>query len=482
MPGGPGGTARLLRLSVQAPDGTVRDVAVDSEALPADLLPAAAAGATGPIEPTGLTGQAGSKVLRRLDGRVLDSGVPLAVQGVDSGERLFLDLDGPAGAPAAPSDAAAPAVPDTPGPSYPTLLSVGLLLAGALLLATAVRAPARPLLAAACAAVAVGAAVFPGRRHPGAVRLGVGARLGAPLLVAGAVAVALDVTAPPQRLLAATAAGVSAASLAALLRIDPRLAWGSPAETGLLVEMVGGIGVAGVSGVALLAGFPVRSLAAVVAGLSVPLVRILPGLVVRVPDGLLLDVDRVSVTAWSAKGGEPGSGEQILPAQLLLRIQRDRLLLETAVGAVVGIGVTCLGVACLAGARAGSAGGPDLDLPERIGTATLVVAAAAGLLLMSRTVRGLAARVALVGGGLAVASAGGGWALASGATIRFIAAGLAVAAAAVAIGLAIVRGRGWSSLRWARVGDLLEALAVAAALPAGLLAAGVVSGVRGLVS
>jgi hypothetical protein len=474
----PGGTARLLRLTLQTPDGTVRDVAVDSEAVPADLLPGI------PAIPTGPPGAAG---IRRLDGRLLEDGVPLAAQEVDSGDRLFLDvtglldLKGRDAGPAAP-EGGAPADPSPRGPSYPTLLSAGLLLAGALLLATSVGAPARPLLGACGAVVALAAAVLPDRRHPGTAHLSAGARLVAPLLAAGAVAVVLDVAAAPQRLLAATAAGVAAASVAALLRMDPRVAWGSSAETGLLVEMVAGIGVAAASGVALLAGFPVRSLAAVVAGLSVPLVRMLPGLVVRVPDGLLLDVDRVSVTAWSAKGGEPGTGEQVSPAQLLLRIRRDRLVLETAVGAAVGVGVTCVGVACLAGVHVGSVGGPDLDLPERIGTAALVTAAVTGLLLMSRTVRGLGARVALLGGGLAVVVAGAGWALASGDTVRFVAAGVAAGAGAVAVGLAVARGRGWSNLRWARVGDVLEALAVAAALPAGLLAAGVVSGVRSLVS
>jgi hypothetical protein len=55
-------------------------------------------------------------------------------------------------------------------------------------------------------------------------------------------------------------------------------------------------------------------------------------------------------------------------------------------------------------------------------------------------------------------------------------AGLLVVVAAVAL------GRGWQSVYWGRVGDLLEALAVGLALPAGLLAAGVVEFVRQMVS
>jgi hypothetical protein len=172
---------------------------------------------------------------------------------------------------------------------------------------------------------------------------------------------------------------------------------------------------------------------------------------------------------------------------VLASVRRARTVLDAAVVAAVAVVLGCLPAVLVV----------DDDVVRRIGGHVLAACVALGLGLSSRTVRGLLARLALLtgaAGGLLVlatdllahrsspgsdtagATAGTGLSVLLLVVVLVAVVGVLVVVAAVAL------GRGWQSVYWGRLGDLLEALAVGLALPAGLVAAGAVEFVRQLVS
>lgn len=311
----------------------------------------------------------------------------------------------------------------------------------------------------------------------GSVLAPVGARADAArvlLPVGGGLAVLLlEVDdAPGGRLLALTAACVVTAILVAAARATDR----GPDEP-LLVLLVVSV-VAGLLFMAvLLAGGPEVVVWSVAVGLALPVVRLVPGAVVDVPDTVLLELDRLSVTAWSARDQGRGRARMRLRAQDVARtVERGQWLHACAVvGACV---LAAVGSVVLV------AGHPAAGLAPA-GRQVLVAVTALGLALVSRTVRGRVPKVALLLAAGVCASSSAAQVLASGALPDGI-GGVAATAALGVLGLllclvAAAFGAGWRSVRWARVADGVEGLCVALAAPAALVAAGAVEWFRQLV-
>jgi hypothetical protein len=234
------------------------------------------------------------------------------------------------------------------------------------------------------------------------------------------------------------------------------------------------LGLAVVWGLALLVGLPPAAAPAIALG-AVPLaLRALPSTLLDVAPGMFIDYARFQRTRWSVRQQLPEPGGRVtLPAvRRLVDESSSRLLVGTAVlcgaaalsapaavpafasdGIVLGgqIGVlACSSLALLFGARRFSS--PALHWMPRIAALAVLGTVAAALTRLGDGAWAVVAAAVLLLGGLV--------------------AGI----------LAVPVARGARSLSWSRFADLLEWLAVALALPAGLLAAGVIDLMRGMMA
>ncbi|MGH8867348.1 MAG: hypothetical protein ACRDYU_05045 [Actinomycetes bacterium] len=296
-------------------------------------------------------------------------------------------------------------------------------------------------------------------------------RLTAPVAAGAGAWTALAGPGPGEMHLALAAGAVSAAVATALARNGTD---GRAVADALLVTLVVTSGLALALGVGLLAGMPLRSVGPLAAAAGVLGVRLIPSLVVDVPDEALLELDRLSVTAWSAHEQRRRRGWRRLRtadvADLVgrgRRVHRVALLWAAALGA--------LGALATAAAR-----GTDIAF---YGSPVLVGCVAVALPLMARTVRDDVGGTALrVGGGL-VALAGLAVTAASVDPLgRAVTVGAVTLLGVVTVVSAVALGRGWRSVRWGRSADLLEGLAVTLVVPATLVASGGVDWVRQLAS
>jgi len=268
-------------------------------------------------------------------------------------------------------------------------------------------------------------------------------RLVAPVLVAAGTAVLLlGSDRPGQHALALTAAATAAAAAAAVLRA---LRDGAPEA--LLLELVVACVLAVAAGGALLSGVSLPTLAALLTALAVCLVRVLPAMVIDVPDEELLDLDRVAVTAWSAQLPGQRRRKRVRTAEVTRQVGESRRLLDAAVVAVVltaGVGVPVVL------AQGGS-------LLPRTGAIALGCCAAVALPLHARAVRGVVGRTALLLGGIAAAVATLAALIFSADDLQRVVLSLTAAAAgACTVVAAVALGRGWRSVRWARLADATE--------------------------
>lgn len=443
---GVAGTGDGLALSVHGPVG-VLDLLVPSGASASDVA----------LEYAEQSGLGSVPLLLDRLGRPLSPETPLADAGVGSGDLLVATTE-----PHRPVlDGARERLPRSGGQPPPGALSVlwfcvasaTAVLAGwfaarstsgtlhqvavALLVLAAVAGvlPVGRLAAhrVVVAPVFAGAAAFAVAWDPHPARLptvlGVSALVAA---VAAAIARALD-RRTEEALRVWIAVGVGcflATAAAALLGLAPQVAWG------------------------------VLLLAALLAS------RFVPGFAIDVPDHLLIDLERLAVTAWSARDRPAGRrGRAVVP--------------EAAVAAVAERGtriVTAYSVAILVVAGVSA---PLLlvtaTLPvDRIGARCLVFFCGGGLLLAGRSYRHVAARALLRAAGLACWTALAVVVLphASGTTATVLAA-VAIAGAALLVVVAVATGRGWRSAWWSRRAEVAEALCGSAAVATLLVAAGV---------
>jgi hypothetical protein len=231
------------------------------------------------------------------------------------------------------------------------------------------------------------------------------------------------------------------------------------------VWIVGGALLFGLTWLCTLAGAPPRLTWSLLLLLAVLAARVVPGLVVDVPDQYLIDLERLAVTAWSAR--EPASGK------------RGRSVVPRgAVAVVAGRGASLLTAAAAALAVVATVSAPLLLSTatlrvDRIGARCLVGFAGAALLLAARSYRHSGAAALLRTAGL------GCWSALlvvllrqmGETSLRALAIGAVVLGVAMVI-VAVATGRGWRSAWWSRRAEVAEGLCGALVVASVVVAAG----------
>jgi len=201
--------------------------------------------------------------------------------------------------------------------------------------------------------------------------------------------------------------------------------------------------------------------------LSMMAARFAPSLAIDVPDEALLDLDRLAVTAWSARDSQRSGrrGRIVVGADAMER------LVHRASRLVTGASVAILVTVVVASPLLLHSASVDLD---RIGARCLVFFAGCSLLLAARSYRHAAARTLLRLAGLGALTAlavhlvlGPGGPLLD--TFFYVVVGLGV----IALAAAVATGRGWRSVWWSRRAEVAESLCGSFAFAAAVVAAGV---------
>jgi hypothetical protein len=258
------------------------------------------------------------------------------------------------------------------------------------------------------------------------------------------------------------AAGIAAAVVAGIGRA---LSAGSD-EVGT-VWIVSGLTVFACCAVPAMLGWDARVAWTLLVFLSMMAARFAPSLAVDVPDEALLDLDRLAVTAWSARDTQRHGrrGRIVVAADAMER------LVHRASRIVTGAAAAILVIVLVASPLLLHTATIDLD---RIGARCLVFFAGCSLLLAARSYRHAGARVLLRLAGLGalvalavhlVAGPGAGHVD----TFFYVTVALGV----VALAAAVATGRGWRSVWWSRRAEVAESLCGSFAFAAAVVAAGV---------
>jgi hypothetical protein len=237
-------------------------------------------------------------------------------------------------------------------------------------------------------------------------------------------------------------------------------------DEGLRAWMVAGSVVFATSAAAALLGFAPAVVWSVLLVVCVLAARLVPGYAVDVPDQLLIDLERLAVTAWSARDlprGRRGRAVASRDAVAVVATRGTRLV--TAAGVATAV------VATVSSAMLLSSATFELD---QIGARCQVFFAGSALLLAGRSYRHAGARAALRTAGL------GSWAVLAGLMLWWgstperiaAAAGVAIGVAVLLVVVAVAAGRGWRSAWWARRAEVAEALSGACTLAALFVATG----------
>lgn len=388
-------------------------------------------------------------------GATLEPGASLAGSGVRAGD-VLVALTAPTTAPSPSRSRRGSTGPsDAPGALavvWLALAAATAVLAG--LLATRADGTTRDLTVGLLVAAAV-VGVMPVGRLAGH------RALAAPVF-AGAAALAVVWDPEPARLptVIGLAALVAALTAAVGRSLDQRQ------EEGLRVWIVVGSLVFVLATGCALVGFEppvVWSLLLVVAVLAP---RFVPAYAVDVPDQLLVDLERLAVSAWSARERPRGRrGRTVVRPSAVETVAEQGARTLTAWSAAVLVLVAVAAPLLLASAT----------LPvDRVGARVLVGLSGAALLLAARSYRHVAARALLRCAGLVcwlvllVALVG---ALREGAG-TLLAVG-SVLLAAVVVLVAVATGRGWRSAWWSRRAEVAEGLVGAGALASVVVAVGI---------
>jgi hypothetical protein len=256
-------------------------------------------------------------------------------------------------------------------------------------------------------------------------------------------------------------AGLAAAVTAAVAR-----ALDSGTDAAARVWIVSGTGVFALAGLATLADLPPRATWSLLLVLAMLAARVVPAIAIDVPDNYLIDMDRLAITAWSARHRP--------------RSRRGRVVVpEAAVVAVAARGAAIVTAAAAAVLAVAAVPGPLLlaaaDLPiDRVGARALVFLGGGGLLLSARSYRHAAARQLLRLAGLAC------WVALTWALVPVLGDGqwlavavVAVALAAVMVAVAVATGRGWRSAWWSRRAEVAEGVCFSFAMAAAVVSSGV---------
>lgn len=259
--------------------------------------------------------------------------------------------------------------------------------------------------------------------------------------------------------------GAAAISAAVVAAIGRALSVGGDEVS--TVWIASGLTVFACCALPVLLGWDARVAWTLLVFLSMMAARFAPSLAIDVPDEALLDLDRLAVTAWSARDSQRSGrrGRIVVGADAMERLVHRASRIVT--GAAVAILVTVVVASPLLLHTA------TIDL-DRIGARCLVFFAGCSLLLAARSYRHAAARALLRLAGLGALTAlavhlvvGPGARLLD--TFFYVVVGLGV----IALAAAVATGRGWRSVWWSRRAEVAEALCGSFAFAAAVVAAGV---------
>lgn len=441
------GPVDVLAVTVHGPGGVL------------DLVVPAAASATDVV--VEYAGQAGVGTDLRLcssTGRPLSGDVPLGEAGVPTGSVLVA-----LGADATPERArrVGPFSSDRARgeeePARARMLAALLATAAALLAGWwGAGLPDSMGRTSTVVALALGALV-------GCLPLGGAARtrvLAAPAFAAAAAWVVVWDPLPERLPMLVGICALAAAVTAGVARAADELA-----EDSLRVWIVGGLLVFLLTGGTTLIGARPQVAWALLLLAAMLAARFVPVLAVDVPDQYLIDIERLAVTAWSARERPPGRrGRTVVPRSAVAEVAARGARTVTAASAAVLVVVSVAVPLLLATATASM---------DRIGARCLVGLTGAALLLAARSYRHTAARTLLRAAALVCAA----WlygVLLSGAgpatTVTLVVVPLLLGAVAVAV--AVASGRGWRSAWWSRRAEVAESVSGAFAIGAVVVAVG----------
>ncbi|MEJ7833888.1 MAG: hypothetical protein WKF79_13295 [Nocardioides sp.] len=288
-----------------------------------------------------------------------------------------------------------------------------------------------------------------------------GQRVVAAPAFAGAAAFAVAWDPAPERL--PTILGVSALAAGVAAAVGRSLETDS--EEPLRVWMVAGMAVFVVTAGTALAGTAPQVAWSVLLVVAMLAARFVPALAINIPDQFLIDVERLAVTAWSARDRPTG--------------RRTRIVVpHQAVVAVAERGKRLVIASCVAIAAIAAIASPLLlltaTLPlDRVGARCLVLFSGGALLFAARSYRHDVARALLRTAGLAC--------LTSVVTVMLIGfdrpgvvavASVAIATAGLLILVAVALGRGWRSAWWSRRAEVGEGICGAFAVSSVVVAVG----------
>lgn len=224
-------------------------------------------------------------------------------------------------------------------------------------------------------------------------------------------------------------------------------------------------------GATLLLEWSTATAAAISLGLVAPGIRWIPGVLLNLDDGYAINYEHFMSSRWTVRGAVPADPGPITMGVVTPQVDESNAKLATGVVMLSALGVIVTPLVT-----------PGLDasgLFMRIGTIGVLATTIGALVLGPRrspspalrwVPRGAAALIIALTVYAAAAHS-------TDATRMVIALGLFAGALLAAI-LIVPVGRGVSSLVWSRLGDMTEALAVALALPLGLLAGDVLNLMR----
>lgn len=235
------------------------------------------------------------------------------------------------------------------------------------------------------------------------------------------------------------------------------------------------LALAGVWGLTLLAGWGMPAAAAVSAGAVAPALRFLPTTLVNVQEGYHIDYRHFMSNRWTVRGAIPESPDSVSMTAVREVVQESsaRLLTGTVLLSLTAAVTVPLAL-------------PGLDTGNPFvfgGTIAFVSALLVALVLAPRhnaspvlrwVPRAAAAAVLLE----ATVAVGGAF----GVVVLLLAASGMLLVGIVSAAVIVPISRGASSLVWSRLADILESLAIALAFPAALLAADILSFLRGVMA
>ncbi|HET9761098.1 MAG TPA: EsaB/YukD family protein [Nocardioidaceae bacterium] len=271
--------------------------------------------------------------------------------------------------------------------------------------------------------------------------------------------------------------GLAVAALAAAVFAAVARTFLDPGQDELVeVWLVVAAAVAVLALVMLLVGGTLVGLWSVLFAAAVVGARLLPYTVVDVPDQALLDLDRLAVTAWSARERPRGSR------------RRRTMVRFDGVAALVRRGLRLVAAGTVVIAVVVATAGPLLTLDagrDLAGVSALVMVGlgAAALALVARSFRSPLPRLALrLSAAFALAFLGLDVLHELGRTADWMVFGVGAVAALLVTVTGVSLGRGWRSVWWARVADLVEGLSIVCVVAAVPLASGFFDVVRGFTS